>query len=241
MEVQPVYPKGNQSWIFIGMTDAEAEAPILWPPDAKNWLIGKDCDAGKDWMQKEKGTTEEEMFGWHCWLNGCEFEQAPGIGEGQEAWRATVHGVTKSWTWLRLNWLHNSCMCPKLLQLCPAICDSMDWSPPGSSVQGILQARILEGLSCPPPGIIADSWIKPASLMSLALAGEFFTTRATWEAPAAKSLQSYSTLCDPIDGSPPGSPSLGFSRQEHWSGLPFPSPMHESEKWKGSCSVMSNS
>ena len=73
-EIQPVYPKGNQSWIFIGRTDAEAETPILWPPYAKNWLIWKDLDTGKDWRQEEKGTTEDEMVGWHHWLNGWEFE-----------------------------------------------------------------------------------------------------------------------------------------------------------------------
>ena len=73
-EIQPVYPKGNQSWIFIGRTDAEAEAPILCPPDEKNWLTGKDPDAGQDWRQEEKGMTEDEMFGWHHWLYGPEFE-----------------------------------------------------------------------------------------------------------------------------------------------------------------------
>ena len=78
----PVSPKGNQPWIFSGRTDAEAEAPILWPPDAKNQLIGKDPDAGKDWRQEEKGTTEDEMVGWHHWLNGHEFEQTPGDSEG---------------------------------------------------------------------------------------------------------------------------------------------------------------
>ena len=82
-EIQQVHPKGNQSWIFIGRTDAEADAPILWPPDAKNWLIGKDPDAGKGWRQKAKGTTEDEMVGWHHWLNGHEFEQAPGLDAGQ--------------------------------------------------------------------------------------------------------------------------------------------------------------
>ena len=70
-------------WIFIGRTDAEAETPILWPPDARNWLSGKDPDAGKDWRQEEKGTTEDEMVGWHHWLDGHEFEQTPGAGEGQ--------------------------------------------------------------------------------------------------------------------------------------------------------------
>ena len=81
--IQPVHPKGNQSWIFIGRTDAEAETPILWPPDAKNWLIGKDPDTGKDWRQEEKGTTEDEMVEWHHQLDGHEFEQAVGIGDGQ--------------------------------------------------------------------------------------------------------------------------------------------------------------
>ena len=73
-EIQQVNPKGNQSWIFIERTDAEAETPILWPPDVKSWLIGKDPNAGKDWGQKEKGATEDEMAGWHHWLDGHEFE-----------------------------------------------------------------------------------------------------------------------------------------------------------------------
>ena len=73
-EIQPVHPKGNQSWEFTGRTDAEAKTPILWPPDVKNWLIGKDPNAEKDWRREEKGTTEDEMVGWHHWLNGHEFE-----------------------------------------------------------------------------------------------------------------------------------------------------------------------
>ena len=83
-EIQPVNPKGNQSWIFIGRTDAEAETPILWPPDVKKWLIGKAPGAGKDWRQEEKGKTEGEMVGWQHWLDGHEFEQALGVGDGQE-------------------------------------------------------------------------------------------------------------------------------------------------------------
>ena len=82
-EIQPVPPKGNQSWIYIGRTDVEAETPILWPPDAKSWLIWKDPDAGKDWGQEEKGMTEDEMVGWHHWLNGHEFEWTPRVGDGQ--------------------------------------------------------------------------------------------------------------------------------------------------------------
>jgi len=82
-EIKPIYPKGNQSWIFIGRTDAEAEAPILWLPDTKNWLIGKHSDVGKNWRQVEKGMTQDEMVGWHHRLNGHEFEQALGVGGGQ--------------------------------------------------------------------------------------------------------------------------------------------------------------
>ena len=82
-EIQPVIPKGNQSWILIRRADAEAETPILWPPDAKNWLIGKDPAAGKDWRQEEKGMTEGEMIGWHHQCNGHEYEQALGVGNGQ--------------------------------------------------------------------------------------------------------------------------------------------------------------
>ena len=81
-KIQPVNQKGNQSWTFIGRTDVEAETPILWPPDVKNWLIGKDPDAGKGWRWEEKGMAEDEMVGWHHWLAGREFEQAPGVGGG---------------------------------------------------------------------------------------------------------------------------------------------------------------
>ena len=82
-EIQPVHPKGNQSWIFIERTDAEGETAILWPPDTKNWLIWEDPDAEKDWRQEEKGTIEDEMVEWHHRLKGHEFEQAPGVGDGQ--------------------------------------------------------------------------------------------------------------------------------------------------------------
>ena len=82
-EIQSVHPKGDQSWVFIGRTDAVAETPVLWPPDVKSWLIWKDPDAGKNWRWEEKGTTENEMVGWHHRLSGHEFEQAPGVGDGQ--------------------------------------------------------------------------------------------------------------------------------------------------------------
>ena len=104
-KIKPVNPEGNQFWIFIGRTDAEAEAPILWLPDAENWLIGKDTDAGKDWRHEEKGMTEDKMVGWHHQLYGHEFEQVLGVGDWQ-AWCAAVHGVSKKRAWLSewLNW-----------------------------------------------------------------------------------------------------------------------------------------
>ena len=82
-EIKPINPKGNQPWMIIERTDAKAEAPILWPPDAKSQLNREDADVEKDWVQEEKGAIEDEMTGWHHWLNGQEFEQALGDGEGQ--------------------------------------------------------------------------------------------------------------------------------------------------------------
>ena len=104
-EIQPVHPKGDQSWVFIGRTDVEAETPILWPPDAKSWLIWKDPDAGKDWGQEEKGMTEDKMVGWHHQLDGHGFGWTLGVGDGQgglaccDSW-----GRKKSHTTERLNW-----------------------------------------------------------------------------------------------------------------------------------------
>ena len=97
-EILPVHPKGNQFWIFIGRTDAEAETPI---PDVKNWFIGKDPDAGKDWRQEEKGMTEDEMAGWITDSMDVSLSELRELVIDREAWRAAIHGVTKSWTWLR--------------------------------------------------------------------------------------------------------------------------------------------
>ena len=103
-EIKPVHLEGNQSWIFSGRTGAEAS--ILWPPDAKSWLIGKDLAAGKGWRLEEKGTTEDEMVGWHHWLNGHEFEQAPGVGDGQGSLPrcSSPWGCAESDTTEQLNW-----------------------------------------------------------------------------------------------------------------------------------------
>ena len=164
-EIQAVNPKGNQSWIFIGRTDAEAETPILWPPDAKNWLTGKDPDSGKYWRQEEKGTTEDEMVEWHHLLNG--------------------HAAA-SWT-------------AKSVQSCPTLCDPIDGSLPGSPVLGILQARILEWVAISFSN--ASKWkVKMKSLSRVRLLATSWT--AAYQAP----------------------PSMGFSRQEYWSGVPLPSP-----------------
>ena len=104
-EIQPVNSKGNQSWVFIGRTNVEAETPILWPPDVKSWLIGKDSDAGRDWGQEEKGTTEEEMVGWHHRLNGHGFGWTPGVGDGQGGLACcNSWGRKESDTTERLNW-----------------------------------------------------------------------------------------------------------------------------------------
>ena len=109
-EIQPVHPKGNQSWTFIGRTDTEAETPILWPPDAKSWLIWKDPDAGKDWRQEEKGTTEDEIAGWHHQLSGHEFEYTLGVGDGQgslaccDSWGCKESDMTEWLNWTELNY-----------------------------------------------------------------------------------------------------------------------------------------
>ena len=111
-EIQPVHPKGDQSWVFIGRTNAEAEAPILWPPHAKSWLIGKDPDSGRDWGQEEKGTPEDKMAGWHHQLDAHEFGWTLGVGEWQgvlaccDSWGRKESDTTE-WTELRGKWRQN--------------------------------------------------------------------------------------------------------------------------------------
>ena len=110
-EIQPGHSEGDQPWDFFGRNDAKAETPILWPPHAKSWLIGKDSDAGRDWGQEEKGTTEDEMAGWHHWLDGHESEWTLGVGDGQgglaccDSWDHKESDMTERLNWTELNWI----------------------------------------------------------------------------------------------------------------------------------------
>ena len=110
-KIQPVHPKGDQSWVFIEMTDDEAETPILWPPDGKSWLFWKDPEAGKDWGQEEKGMTEDEMVGWHHWLDGHGFGWTLGVGDVQGglaccgSWGCKKLDTTEWLNWAKLKWL----------------------------------------------------------------------------------------------------------------------------------------
>ena len=109
-EIQPVHSEGDQPWDFFGRNDAKAETAVLWPPHAKSWLIGKDFDAGRDWGQEEKGKTEDEMAGWQNWLDGCESEWTPGVGDGQgglacfDSWGRKESDTTERLIWLDLIW-----------------------------------------------------------------------------------------------------------------------------------------
>ena len=133
-EIQPVHPKGDQSWVFIGRTDAKAETPVLWPPHAKSWLIGKDPDAGRDWGQEEKGMTEDEMAGWHHQLDGHGFEWTLGVGDGQGGLVCCDSWGCKEWDrteWL--NWTELS---------------ANEWTEKLYDIQRSYKEKILRGLAC---------------------------------------------------------------------------------------------
>ena len=166
-DIKPVNPKGNQSWILIGRTDAKAEAPILWPPDAKIWLIWKDPDAGKDWRQEMKWATEDEVVGWYHWLNGHGFEQALGDDDGQESlaccspWGCKESGTTewlnnnkRRWTFkMRHQWRFQNMELTRLVVNLATI-SMMNWrverpkmgDGSGNSKQVRFQARVDKGL-----------------------------------------------------------------------------------------------
>ena len=162
-EIQPVNPKGNQSWISLEGLMLKLKLQCFGYL-SKSWLIRKDLDAGKDWRKEEKGTTEDEMIGWHHCVSGHEFEQVPGDDEGQKSLVAAVHGVTKSWTWLS-NW-------------------TTTWTVAhqASLSMRFSKQEFWSGLPFPPPADLPNPGIDPMSLMSPAWVGEFFTTNTTWEA-----------------------------------------------------------
>ena len=173
-EIQPVHPKGNESWVFIGRTDVEAEIPILWPPDEKSWLIGKDTDTGKDWGQEEKGTTEDEMVGWHHRLDGHGFGWTQGVGDRQgglaccRSW-----GRKESDTTERLNW-YCACMLNYFSHLFATL-----WTLALQAPLGFSRQEYWSGLPGPSQGNLPDPGTDLASLLSPALAGGFFTTSTT--------------------------------------------------------------
>ena len=139
-EIQPVKSKGNQSWIVIGRTDAEAETPILLSPDVKNWLIGKDPEAGNGWRQKKKGTIEDEMVGWHHQLNGHEFEQALIVGDGQASLACCrLWGLKESDTTAGLNWIE--------LMLTAELSNSSPWTSPKSILKDKKKKGVIFNLS----------------------------------------------------------------------------------------------
>ena len=133
-EIKLVNPKGNKSWIFTGKTDAETEAPILWVPDVKSQFIRKDTDSGKDWRQEEKRTAEDEIVGWHHWLNGHEFEQAPGVGDGQGSlacwspWGHKESDTTERLNWTELNWIIVVNVNPAISLCQPLLCRLHWWT-----------------------------------------------------------------------------------------------------------------
>ena len=201
--IKPVNPKGNKSWIFIGWTDAEAEAPILWTPDAKNWLIGKDSDAGKDRRWEEKGTTEDEMVGWHPWLNGQKFEQAPGVGDGQGSLACcSPWGHKESDTTEWLNWTDFYIFYFLTLQYCIGFAIYQHASATGIHVLPILN---------PPPSSlpIPSLWVIPEH---------------QWMA-----LKHVSHSSDPVDSSPPSSSAheISQSRTLEWVAIFFSNKTHK--------------
>ena len=161
-EIQPVHPKGNQSWVFIGRTDVEAETPILWPPDAKSWLIWKDPDAGKDWGQEEKGMTEVEMVGWHHQLHGDEFGWTLGVDDGQGGlvccgpWGCEESDTTERLNCTELNW--TSGVIPGMAFLGNGIHGASPWFWKGYGVIYHL-SRHLKGIFKMPTVCSLSDWV----------------------------------------------------------------------------------
>ena len=172
-EIQPVHPKGDQSWLFIGKTDVETETPILWPPDAKNWLIWKDPNAGKDWGWEHQFSREGEDRGWDGWMASLTRWTWVWVDSGSWWWTGRPAAAAAA----------------KSLQACPTLCDPIDGSPPGSPVLGILQARTRVGCH--------------------------FLLQCMKVKSESEVTQSCPISSDPMDCSLPGSSIHGISRQEY--------------------------
>ena len=169
-EIQPVHSKGDQPWVFSGRNDAKAETSVLWPPHATSWLIGKDSDAGRGWRQEEKGTTEDEMAGWHHWLDGCEFEWTPVDGDGQgglvccDSWGRKELDMTERLNWTELNGL---VVFPTFFNLSLNLAIRSSWSEPQywlnfHTIQSDLQIQC-----CPhqnPSGVFNRKFLKNSKI-----------------------------------------------------------------------------
>ena len=201
-EIQPVHLKADQSYVFIGRTDVEAETLRLWPPDVKSHLIWKDPDAGKDWGREENGTTEGEMVGWHHRLNGHEFGWTPGVGDGQGGLACCGSGgrkeldMTERLNWTELNWaqppsfLAYSKHVPvpsSVTRPCPTLCKTMDWACQAPVFMEFSRQECGGGLPFLPPRYLPNPGIKPTSPT---LAGGFFITEPTGK-PHNKYLNIY--------------------------------------------------
>ena len=187
-EIHPVHPKGDQSWMFIGRTDAEAETPVLWPPHVKSRLIEKDPDARKDWGLEEKRPTEDEMAGWHHWLNGHGLGELWKLMMDKEAWRAAVHGVTKSRTrlsdWTELNsWYSGVTLITQLVKNPPTMPETPldSWVRTARWRRDRLPTPVFLGLLC-------------ASAVTLPAEWETWVWSLGWQNPLEKGKASYSSI-----------------------------------------------